>query len=211
MKRAISQTPAPRSLADAASRIRSVGEEERARGRGWARIVLVPLAALSGLFALAMLFGPYLGWSIVRLASGSMAPGLPTNSLLLVHRVQADQVSIGDVVMLSRDGRLPVTHRVVSIAEGPLVRGAGASGLAGVHTRVFVLKGDANAGVDLHSYTTDRLGLMVAGVPWGGQIVTTLRSPFGLGFLTIVSSVIVLQALWPRPSGGAPRHLAVRR
>lgn len=205
MNAEIAQASAPRGLVHPASRIRRVGEGERIHVYRRMRAVAVVLAGLFGLASLAVSLGPLVGWNVVRLATGSMAPGLPTDSLLIVHRVAASEVVVGDVVMLTRPGTLPVTHRVLSIVAQPGVQ-AGAR-----DARVFTLKGDANASADVHSYTADRVGLMVVGVPWGGQIVVLLRSPLGLGLLTIAASAIVLWAWWPpRHSHVGPRHVAAR-
>jgi len=53
---------------------------------------------------------PATGWS--------MLPAVRPGDTLVVERVNPDQVRIGDVVVVGRDGRL-CGHRVVSIAEDP--------------------------------------------------------------------------------------------
>ena len=47
-------------------------------------------------------------------------------------------------------------------------------------------------------YDVTRVDRVLGGVPWGGQIVTAARSPFALGGLTVVASLLVLWAWWPR-------------
>ena len=47
----------------------------------------------------------------------SMLPSVWPGDTLVVERVSPDQVRVGDVVLVGRDGRL-CAHRVVSVAEG---------------------------------------------------------------------------------------------
>jgi signal peptidase I len=47
----------------------------------------------------------------------SMLPTVWPGDTLVVERVDPDQVHVGDIVLVGRDGRL-CTHRIVSVAEG---------------------------------------------------------------------------------------------
>jgi len=196
MRAAAIQDSVPRNHVDTVSRIRSVGSGAGRRGaRETIENIVVGLAGLAGVIAILLAMGPFVGWNTVRLATGSMSPGLPTDSLLLTHTVPAGEVSIGDVVMVQREGALPVTHRVIGVEASAL----------GGQNRLITLKGDANAAPDTRPYEVSAVGLVVAGVPWGGQVVTVLRSPWVLGLVTLVASGAVVWALWPkRPAG---RHL----
>lgn len=130
------------------------------------------------------------GVSFVRLATGSMSPTFPTDSILLVRSVPAAQLQVGDVVTVSRDGTVPITHRVVSLT--PTTSGT-----------ELVLRGDANTADDPEPYQVTRVGLVLAGIPFGGALLATVQSPLGLGLATVVVALLVLWAWWPRREPGA--------
>jgi signal peptidase len=92
---------------------------------------------------------------------------------------------VGDIVMVQRVGELPVTHRVV--ATRPAVGG---------ETRL-TLKGDDNRTADATPYLVRTVGLVQAGLPWGGAVFADLRSTPGLAALTVFATLIVLWAWWP--------------
>jgi signal peptidase len=87
---------------------------------------------------------------------------------------------------------VPITHRVVDAGVRP----------GGVE---LVLRGDANASVDPQPYRVQRVGLVLAGIPFGGSALATLQSPVGLGVATVGVALLVLWAWWPRRH---PLHLA---
>lgn len=169
-------------------RIHGAGAGSRIRAREVIEQISIILASSLALVAVLFALGPLVGWNTVRLASGSMSPGLPTDSLLLAHSVPASSVHVGDIVMVQRPGVLPVTHRVVSV---------GAS-VHGGESRELVLKGDANPADDVRPYDVSRVGLVVFGLPWGGQAVTLVRSPWILGLVTLVATLAILWGAWPR-------------
>jgi signal peptidase len=136
-----------------------------------------------------------LGVSLVRLSTGSMSPAYPADSILVVRSVHAADVAVGDIVTVSRDGLVPITHRVVSVTP------VGASGGA-----ELVLRGDANTADDPEPYQVARVGLVLGGIPFGGSVLVALQSPIGLGVATVVVCGLLLWAWWPRREPGA--HVA---
>ena len=180
--------PESNSHLDAASRIRSVEQRTRTSAGGVIKRCLIGLAGLLGVIAILVTIAPFFGWTVVRLATGSMTPTFPTDSLLVTHEVPAADVAVGDVVMVQRVGELPITHRVVAMQLG-------AGGL-----EQLTLKGDANASTDPAPYLVREVGLVTAGIPWGGQVFVDLRSTPGLAGLTVFAALIVLWAWWPKQS-----------
>jgi signal peptidase I len=146
---------------------------------------LITLAGLLGVIAILVTIAPFFGWTVVRLATGSMTPTFPTNSLLVTHTVPASRVVVGDIVTVQRAGELPITHRV--IATTALTSGDAR----------LTLKGDDNRTADADPYFVRSVGLVVAGVPWGGGIFAALRSTAGLAGLTVFATLVVLWAWWP--------------
>jgi signal peptidase len=182
------------ALADpAAPRVAGRRPRRRRRAHRLKPVVVVTVGVL-GLLVVGVALLPVAGWQVVRLATGSMSPQYPPDSLLLAERIPADQARAGDIVMVQRPGSLPVTHRVVSTTPH------------GTATEL-VLKGDANPAPDPLPYDVATVTRVVAGVPWGGRIVTAARSPWALGGLTVAASLLVLWAWWPRGrEPGRARH-----
>lgn len=144
--------------------------------------------AIAALVVAVAVVGPVAGLHTVRLVTGSMSPSLPAGALLVVKDTPAAEVVPGDVVMVQRPDHRPVTHRVVAVAP-PSVETGGRIALT--------LRGDANETDDPHPYLVERVGLMIVGVPWGGQMAEFVRSPVGMGVLTVLFSSLVLWVLWP--------------
>jgi signal peptidase len=152
------------------------------------------IAALAGLalIAIAVTIAVVgLGVSLVRLATGSMTPGYPADSVLVVRSVPAADVAVGDIVTVSRDGLVPITHRVMAVTP------VGVSGGA-----ELVLRGDANTADDPEPYQVARVGLVLGGIPFGGSVLVALQSPVGLGVSTVVVCGLLLWAWWPRREPG---------
>jgi len=161
----------------------------RRRSLSWLRPTVITTVGVIGLVALLLALLPIVGFQVVRLATGSMSPVFPADSLLLAQSIPAARARAGDVVMVRRAGELPVTHRVVATTP------------RGIATELR-LKGDANATEDPQPYDVTRVDRVVGGIPWGGQILTAARSPFALGGLTVAASLLVLWAWWPRRRDG---------
>jgi signal peptidase I len=159
--------------------------DRRARG-GWVKPTVITVLGVVGLLVAVLALLPVVGWGVVRLASGSMAPEYPTNALLLVRQIPGSDAHVGDVVMVQRAGQLPVTHRVVA------ARATGGDGA------VLELKGDANPDPDPVAYTVQHVDLVVTGLPAGGQVLGLARTPLALGVITVIATGVVLWAWWPR-------------
>lgn len=88
------------------------------------------------------------GYSFLQVATGSMEPTIPTESLIVVHKTAPENVQVGDVICFySEDPALngyPNTHRVVEISEEN-------------GTVLFTTKGDASELTDTYPVHADRL------------------------------------------------------
>lgn len=161
-----------------------------------AQSAIFAIAGVAGLLVIAAFCAPLLGFSLVRLETGSMSPGYPAGSILLVRDAPASELSVGDIVTVQRAGHSPVTHRIVTVEPA----GSGAQ---------LILQGDANAGADPEPYLVDRVGLHLAGVPFGGGVIAALASPIGLIAMCVFASLVVLWAWWPQPE--TPRYTPQHR
>lgn len=145
--------------------------------------------AVLGCACLALvLLGAVLDATLVVFKTGSMAPTMPTGALAAVRQVDARDVGVGDVVTVTREGRLPITHRVVQAAPDPAVPGGAR----------LVLRGDANSSVDPAPYDVTRVGRVVWALPHLGTWVEAAQRPVALGAATAAVTGLVLVAVWPR-------------
>ncbi|MFJ6652406.1 signal peptidase I [Microbacterium sp. NPDC091313] len=150
--------------------------------------VLITLSVI-GIMSVAWLLAAWAwGLTIIVFVTGSMAPTMPTGTAAVVQEVEATQLQIGDVVTVPKpDSAIPVTHRIVEIAEVP-----GQSS-----TRELSLKGDANDTVDPITYTvTDAQRVLVA-VPNAGWLVVLSKNPLSGIALTLAVAGAIAWALWP--------------
>ena len=172
-----------------AHRPRTAADHAAGVGRAVGRI-LVAAVVIAGLAGFAMAVLPLIGWQSVVLATGSMAPSLPTGSLVIERVVPASELAVGDIVTLTREGKPPITHRIIDIAPS-----------AGVlPSRELTLKGDANDDPDPRPYVVESAGLVAFGLPWGGQVIGFLRTPLALVLITVLIAGLVLRAWWPQRS-----------
>ena len=165
------------------------------RGSGRAQQACLNAASVVGALAILwFLLSLLLGWSLVLFKTGSMAPSYPTGAAAVAVPVTADEIEPGDVVTVPRAaGGLPVTHRVVSVADPGTGDGA----------RELVLKGDDNATQDLEVYTVTEADKVVVGAPYVGYAVTLLAQPKTLAILTTVVAVLTVWVFWPRDEDDA--------
>lgn len=122
-----------------------------------------------------------LGWQLITLVSGSMAPTYTTDSALLVKPVDADDVREGDVIVFLTEADRPmVAHRVVAIEST-------AGGTA------FVTKGDANEDPDHDPVPASEVrGRVVAGVPYLGIFVRVVHHPVGFVLLLVLPALALI-------------------
>lgn len=170
----------------------------RAFERGWrlTGTTALVLLAIVGVATIAAAAAPLVGVRAVLLQTGSMAPGYPAGSVLLVRDAPATDAQVGDIVTVLRNDGTSVTHRVV---ETEAISG-GAE---------LVLRGDANETNDPRPYTAARVGIALGGLPWVGWFVVLAQQPGAVTVITAAMSLLVLWTWWPRAR--PPAHRAVLR
>lgn len=120
-----------------------------------------------------------LGYEPYTIISGSMAPAIPTGSLVYIHNAVPEEIEIGDVIAYygSRDEDAVVVHRVLEKDD-----------------KTFVTKGDANETEDLRPVAYDQLiGIVSVSVPKAGIIAQVLTEGNGktLAVMTVVLAIIL--------------------
>ena len=173
-------------------------EEPAAVGRSWlgllGRMVSPLVLAAAGVVVfglLAITIGPrFLPYQALVVRSGSMSPTIPTGSVVFYHRVAADRVKVGQVIVFSRPGQPAerVTHRVFRIANG----------LTG---RYFVTKGDANGAPDDWRVPAVGTGWVASfHIPVIGYVLADLQSTTARLLLLLIPALalamITLYEIW---------------
>lgn len=175
----------------------SAGRVGRAAGDAVLFLLATAGAVCIALVAAALAFNV----TIMLFATGSMSPTIPAGSAALVREIPAAEVRLGDVVTVERDGRLPVTHRVVGIEASPN---------GDDEHRALTLRGDANPVDDPSPYDVATVRIVLWSVPGVAGVITALQQPVVLGGLTLGLTALVLWAFWPR-GPRAPRPHERRR
>lgn len=164
-------------------------------------LVVVAVAAVA-VPALGTLTGR---WRLQPILSGSMAPRVPTGSLVLATPRPAAAIRVGDVVVFRAPiaGHRLTAHRVIAVVSN------------GPHP-VIRTKGDANAAADPWQAKLEggRIWVVRRDVPLLGYVtIYTQRSwPF-LVLVLVIGAVVIhaLRRIWARPEAvhpGAPGHVA---
>lgn len=123
-----------------------------------------------------------LGYSFFRVMTGSMEPGIPVDSLIVVKKQEIQELEVGDVIsFFSRDPSLMGevnTHRIVEINEEN-------------GEYVFATKGDANNVADRYlTLEEDVIGKVVFSSLGLGKCIRLISNP--LIFLPLIIFPMVL-------------------
>jgi signal peptidase len=153
----------------------------------WARrlldmaLILLVISILG--IVLVSNLGPGFGHQLVVIRGGSMSPAIPLGALVDVARTPEDQIRPGDVVAVTGDNGVVVTHRVVRVAQMP-------DGL------YFATKGDANAASDPVMVPASSMqGRVDASIPGLGYLLYLLTLPTGVVSILCLA-LMMLFAIW---------------
>jgi signal peptidase len=150
--------------------------------------VLLWVAAVAGAVCILLVVLAFTAQiTLIMFRTGSMSPTIPAGSVAVVQRVPATEVEVGDVVTVDREGELPVTHRVTTIAPG-----------ASADDRVITMRGDANAADDPFPYPVTSVRKVLFSVPGIALVIAGMGNPVVLGTLTVAATALVVWAFWPR-------------
>ena len=125
-----------------------------------------------------------MGFSVLRVLTGSMKPEIPADSMLLVQKADAASRQVGDVISFfspdpSLNGALN-THRIVGIAE---VDGS----------LQFTTKGDANLIEDQYPVDESRVvGKVLFVSTQLGKLLRLISNPLVFGLAVLVPLVLIL-------------------
>ena len=147
-------------------------------------IVVSVLALLSVVMAKPGQAPNFFGYSLFRVMTGSMEPTIPTNSLIVVKRVETEDIGVGDVITFySRDPSLlgePNTHRILRFEEDE-------------GRRLIITKGDANNIEDRYpTRAEDLIGKVVFTSLFLGKLVKLISNPLVFIPLILIPLVVML-------------------
>ncbi len=165
--------------------------------RSWGAVVgdgaLTVVAVLGAVCIALVIAAAFFDVRIILFSTGSMSPTIPAGSAAIVRHIPAAEIGVGDVITVDRPGKLPITHRVTSVAEVP----------DGADTqRRITMRGDANAVEDPLPYDVERVRLVVFSVPGIAPIIASLGNPWVLGTITLCATTLVIWVFWPRRKHG---------
>lgn len=147
-------------------------------------IVVSVLALLSVVMAKPGQAPNFFGYSLFRVMTGSMEPTIPTNSLIVVKRVETQELAVGDVITFySRDPSLlgePNTHRIIRFEEDE-------------GRQLIITKGDANNIEDrFPTRAEDLIGKVVFSSLFLGRLVKLISNPLVFIPLILIPLVVML-------------------
>ncbi len=149
------------------------------------RKVLISVSAALAVagFGALLLFGlPVTGWKALSVQTGSMRPNIEPGSLVLVHRVPASSLKIGDVITYA-DPKRPaetITHRITETFK------------VGETIPAFVTQGDANPSPDQPIVGGQVKGKVYAVVPYLGHAVDWIKTWPGIILLVYLPALLVI-------------------
>lgn len=123
------------------------------------------------------------GWRVDSVISGSMDPKIGKGSFALTRPVEAEEISIGDVIVFphtvpgEQERQILVIHRVTNTGDGTW----------------FQTKGDASENPDDFVVPAeDVLGRVCFHLPYLGRALQLARTPFGVAVLVACFGLLIL-------------------
>ncbi|MBQ8228299.1 MAG: signal peptidase I [Clostridia bacterium] len=126
-----------------------------------------------------------MGFSVMKIQTGSMEPEYKTGSVIVTKKVPADKLNIGDVISFYSTGGqiadMVNTHRIEEIYY---LKGG---------ERQFVTKGDANKTIDEYPvYESRIIGKVVLNLGvMSGSVIGFLQNPNIILFLIVIPLVVI--------------------
>jgi signal peptidase len=166
------------------------------RGKRQHRVASTVLSVACLALSLALSIPVFFGFRALVVRSGSMEPAISTGSLVVVHRVPAESIAVGQVisfVTLEGTGQV-ITHRVQAVSQ--------ADGEMAVET-----KGDANTGSEKWSIgASGVVGRVVLHIPYLGYALAYLGGRTARLLLVVTPALalagVLVVGIWRRPAGG---------
>lgn len=131
-------------------------------------IIILILFSLYNFISIKILHKNYtniLGYGMFEIISGSMAPTLNVNDIIIVHKT--DNIKEDDIITYI-DNKDFITHRIIKIEDN-----------------IITTKGDSNNSTDIRIDKSKIIGKVVLTIPKGGVIREVLTTP------KVIMSIII--------------------
>jgi signal peptidase len=183
--------PGPDSDAD------PVPSEQAARRPRAASVVTEIALTLGALLGVAVMgvtvVAAHTGIQPLVVRSGSMEPTIHTGSMVLVKRIDASEIKVGDIVAVERPDHTRVTHRVLALQpKGGTVE--------------LTLKGDANEDPDPVPVTVRQAERLIWQAPVIGRTVAWLATAPGGFAMGCLVTAVAMHVLGRRSASGSRRR-----
>jgi signal peptidase len=123
---------------------------------------------------------PRFGWRVDTVYSSSMEPELKVGGVVVTRPVEAEEISIGDIITFhSPLNEKMTTHRVIAVKEGSLL--------------YFQTKGDANEEPDPFVITAQNMvGKVCFHIPYLGYASHFIKTPLGLVLTLCLPGLVII-------------------
>lgn len=142
-------------------------------------LIIIMFAAIAAVLVLPILFG----CKSMAVVSGSMEPGIPVGSIVVVRHTNPDTLEVGDVISYRLSGNTMVTHRVAAIDA---------------ENQELITKGDANEVEDANPVAySSVVGKKLFHVPLLGYLSIYIKTPLGIVGVCGVLIILILLNFLP--------------
>lgn len=145
-------------------------------------IFLAILCVGAVLLLVMVTFSPLKSVAIKQVISGSMAPEIPTGSIVIVANVNRNKIQKNDIINFNSPtgNGINVTHRVVEI-------------ITQANSVSYKTKGDANDSTDIDIINSEKvLGKVVLIIPFLGKLYKIIKEPLGFIGIIIVPALFII-------------------
>ena len=142
------------------------------------------ITVIVAVIAIAFVVIKLLGWNMYTVESASMTPKLPVNSVVVVQKIDPEQIKEGDIITyILNENNVLVTHRVVAVDS---------------QNQTFTTKGDANNSADSSPVRWGNVvGKATFCIPAIGTPVRFLTNPANRPYvIAVIGVLLILSIVW---------------
>lgn len=142
------------------------------------------ITVIVAVVAVAFVVIKLLGWNMYTVESASMTPRLSVNSVVVVQKIEPEQIKEGDIITyILNENNVLVTHRVVAVDS---------------QNQTFTTKGDANNSNDSSPVRWGNVvGKATFCIPAIGTPVRFLTNPANRPYvIAVIVILLILSIVW---------------
>ena len=141
-------------------------------------IIIIPIIIYDLILIIQSLINPNVtpsvfGIKTFSIVSGSMAPTINIDDIILVKEVKAEELDDGDIISFNVDGEI-VTHRIMNIQTTN-------------NSSIYYTKGDSNIVGDAQQVRFYQIeGKYLTKIPKAGKVLSFLKNKIVFGVITVI-------------------------